>query len=1035
MLHRVIGRAGSGKTTYITDRISECLAEGIDCLYIVPEQQSMNAETMLEERGAVSLNAEVLNFERLPDHVFRHVGGCAVKPLDKAASFVCLADAVEALKDKLSAYSDPTAQNISALSASISALKRLSVTPDSFDGICTDLKKSAGDGLWTKLSELKLIYRKYEEILNKSGIDTDDAPTLLCRVLETEPYFKGKAVFLDGMYTYTEQQYAIIRHIAKQAAEFYVSFTADDDASGIFDGINESARRIKELAGGVCRDIILPESRRTEDEALSFLESHLWQGKAVYEKEASAVALCRCADRREEALFAARQVFMLRNKGLRFGDIAIACRNPEDYDGVIDTVFARYNIPFYFSNKESAATKPLSAFVSGILEMAERGCTVASVKKYIKSAFSVLSREEADKLLQYAEGWRIRGKAWYADRDWLMNPDGYQESFTPMQELKLKQINAIRAKFAASIAPIMEVLQSKSLTVGAAVKALYAHMNDCAVREKLAANAEKLKAAGDDDEAAKTVRLWGVFTDIFDRLYALSESRPCKAGELRDLTELMLSGYDIGAIPSYTDAVDIGSARLMRAGGVKAMIILGVNDGVFPSMPEQSGIFSAEESAVIEQGGVAFLPSPEKAMNEECFFFYNCVASPTDYLAISCLYGGSMKPSVAYNAVAAMFPFNPVRRFGEDERDFLFCRTAAADRLPYIKNKALKASLTEKLAESGYVPPQSAPLQDEKAYVGELSIRFLMLSATKINCYNNCGFHYLMEYILKLNKERVFEYSVSNNGTYMHYLLEHFMKKRMESGAYVPADDAECKAEIDALSLGYFDSMFPDGLPKRTELLVSRLKNAVLHVCRSLNEEFSTGEFAPEGFEIQIGNGGVAPPMFVTSDGKRISTSGKIDRVDSAFIDGKRYVRVADYKSSEIPFSVEGVERGENFQMLSYLFAYCDDSADGAVPAGVLYRSLEPPQNGKEKAQRGVILEDNDIPKKMDPLNKFTKSAQKLSAEGFSKLRELCLDHIKETGESILGGRMDIKPFKLEETDCGFCRFGDICRMRKPKKF
>ncbi len=1025
MLHRIFGRAGSGKTRFITDRISDCLAAGMDCLYIVPEQQSMDAEKMLEECGAASLNAEVLNFERLPDHVFRHVGGCAAKPLDKAASFVCLASAIEELGDRLSAYAKPAPQSVADLAASISALKRLSVTPDGFDTLCKGLKASCGAGLWTKLTELALIYGKYEEILNKSGIDTDDAPTMLCRVLETEPFFKGKAVFLDGMYTYTEQQYDIIRHIATQAEELYVTFTADEGA--VFDGISEAARRIKGLAGGVCRDTVLPASVRSTDKALCFLESHLWEG-GNYEEAAPSVKLCKCADRHEEALYAASQVYALRKKGLRFSDIAIACRNPEDYDGVLDTVFARYNIPFYFSNKESAATKPLAAFIGGILEMAERGCTTASVKKYIKSSFSVLSRNEADELLAYAEGWRIRGKAWYADRDWLMNPDGYREEFTPAEELRLKRINEIRARFAASVAPVLELLQSSSLTVESAVKCLYGHLQDCNVKTKLAARAEQLKASGDADEAAKLLRLWGVFTDIFDRLYTLSEKKSTNAAALRGLIELMLSGYDIGAIPSYTDAVDIGSARLMRAGGVKAMLILGVNDGVFPSMPEQSGIFSAEESAVIEQGGVAFLPSPEKAMNEECFFFYNCAASPTEYLSVSYVYGGGAKPSVAANAVAALFPFNEVVTFGKDERDYLFCLRAASDRLPYIKNTALKEKLKQKLAEAGYIPPQSTPLQDENAYIGELKLNLLVLSATKTDTYNSCGFRYLLSYVLRLKQERLFSFNPTNYGTYMHHLMEHFMKKRMESGVFVPADRKECVAEIDALTEGYFDKMFPTGMPKRTELLVDRLKNAALYVCESLNEEFALSDFAPDGFEIAIGEGGIAPPIFVTESGKRISTRGLIDRVDSALIDGKRYVRVVDYKSSSKPFSVSGVAEGRNIQMLSYLFAYCD--AADCVPAGVLYRPMELPENGKDAPQRGVVLDENGVLESMDPSGKFTKKAEKLSAEAIALLKEQAYGHIRETGEHILCGDMGVKPFKLAERNCAFCPYGEVCRMK-----
>lgn len=38
MLHRIIGRAGSGKTTYLLAVLREALQDGADCIVLVPEQ-------------------------------------------------------------------------------------------------------------------------------------------------------------------------------------------------------------------------------------------------------------------------------------------------------------------------------------------------------------------------------------------------------------------------------------------------------------------------------------------------------------------------------------------------------------------------------------------------------------------------------------------------------------------------------------------------------------------------------------------------------------------------------------------------------------------------------------------------------------------------------------------------------------------------------------------------------------------------------------------------------------------------------------
>ena len=78
MLIPVLGRAGSGKTTFVLERLLQAAKKG-RVLLLVPEQFSFESErTLLETLGPrLAGRIRVLSFPRLAETVFREVGGLA----------------------------------------------------------------------------------------------------------------------------------------------------------------------------------------------------------------------------------------------------------------------------------------------------------------------------------------------------------------------------------------------------------------------------------------------------------------------------------------------------------------------------------------------------------------------------------------------------------------------------------------------------------------------------------------------------------------------------------------------------------------------------------------------------------------------------------------------------------------------------------------------------------------------------------------------------------------------------------------------
>ena len=105
MLKLILGRAGSGKTTAVLQRLCRAGQERPQVL-MVPEQQSHEAERALCRAGGdqVSLYAEVLSFSRLANRIFQAAGGLGEEELDAGGRLLCMALALDSVYSRLRVY-------------------------------------------------------------------------------------------------------------------------------------------------------------------------------------------------------------------------------------------------------------------------------------------------------------------------------------------------------------------------------------------------------------------------------------------------------------------------------------------------------------------------------------------------------------------------------------------------------------------------------------------------------------------------------------------------------------------------------------------------------------------------------------------------------------------------------------------------------------------------------------------------------------------------------------------------------------------
>ena len=226
--------------------------------------------------------------------------------------------------------------------------------------------------------------------------------------------------------------------------------------------------------------------------------------------------------------------------------------------------------------------------------------------------------------------------------------------------------------------------------------------------------------------------------------------------------------------------------------------------------------------------------------------------------------------------------------------------------------------------------------------------------------------------------------------------------------------------------------------------------------------EFGSSDFEMCAFELKIGKNGDVEPVEIKLNEGSVQIKGFVDRVDKLDCDGKRYIRVIDYKTGAKEFVLSDVLYGLNMQMLLYLVSIVR-SKEGfykeSVPAGVLYfpayiKPVNAERNDDEEKRRkkiyslskmnGMLVGDEEIISRMDKEkeglflpakfdSKGTLKGNFISLSQFEKLGKYMDNLIKEMGDSIHEGKIPAKPAlgPKHSTTCEWCDYSEVCLREK----
>lgn len=1068
MLQILYVRAGQDSRRALLDRMKAGTSPRR--VLLVPDQYSHESErAMCAVVGSgASRHCEVLSFTRLARRITDLQGGGAAPVLDAGGRMLLLYAALRQVSDGLKFYKTPSRKPafLSSLLATVDECCSYQIAPERLVELGMELGGSQGE----KWQDIGTICRAYLELCAVSAADPRQSLDRLEEQLKTCRWAEGAECFIHGFADFTPQQEKVIARLAQQGS-VTVALVCDpeDNASGLFETAQRTAWRLRRAMSeaGVAVDEETLTGYEVGVDSLRFLDAHLfgplpqpWQGDCAVER-------IKCADPRQEVEFAAAEILRLvREEGYRYRDIVLCARKLGQYGELVESVFGRFGIPVFQSNPADVLQKPVLALVTSALAAVAQDYPYEEMFRYLKTDLTGVSRDQRDRLENYVLTWNIRGGTWMREKPWDMHPEGYG---LDMKEFHKKQVAELDALRRGIIAPLEKLRRNPDQTGRGRALALYDFLMEIGLEESLEERVQGLEESGKLTEAAQYRQLWDLVVDALEQCALHLEQTELDNEEFSRLFSLTLAQYNVGAIPVSLDRVTAADANRLAFREAKVLFFLGADGNSVPACQPDPGLFSDQDRDALQGFEVELAPRQEWRLRREMTIAYEtcCIPSEKLYLSYARAVGNEERtPCFLWERLEKLFPQTSEIIPGESRVAAPAAALELAGRNEDLRNVLREIPLyeprVERLERAAVWQRGTLSPRGVEALFGET----VPMSATRLDLFNSCHFSHFLRFGLDAKPRRAAKFRPTEYGTFVHEVLEVVLGQAKDHGGIAAlAENGELRRKLALTAADAYVEHSLSGLeeePARFRYLFDRMKAAAVAVVDSVVEELALSDFEPARFELGFGRDKELPPVEV-ENGMTLRLSGFVDRVDQWLHEGKRYLRVVDYKTGKKSFNFSDVEDGRGLQMLLYLFALARSGQqvfgpEEIVPAGVLYiparnpvvsgeRSMTPEDvkrlQGNQLRRQGLVLDDTEVLHAMEhteggyrflPVGEGRgKTDYLVTAEQMEVLDEYVTETLKKAAGEMAAGNIAADPYWHDgmTNACKWCDYRVACHFEE----
>ncbi len=1069
-LKLVYGRSGTGKSKYIYDDINKNM-DNKKIFLIVPEQCNLSAEKKLFEvlKKNSLIDVEVLTLSRMAYRVFSEIG-FSKSNISKAGKDMLIFDLLDKEKSNLN-FLGKSNNNIDTVNRMFTEFKKHDVSVQILKNLQTENKYTN-----LKLKDITCLYEKYEEKLHSNFIDENDILSILADNLDKTDMFKNTYIYIDEFLGFTSQEYDVFKKLIKQCDNITVTITSDSLEKGtsqekdIFYFNKKYANKLIEIAKEnkiEIEEIYLDKVYRLKNDELKFLEENLYTSKK-YDKENSNIKLFLASNPYSEIEYVAQNIHnLVRNCGYHYRDIGIVVEEIEKYSEDAKVICEKYDIPLFIDEKKELNQNILIKFIISMLDIFANNWSFNSIFNYLKIGLLDIEKENIYLLENYCRKWGIKGSKFY-------NKKFEYEQINDVQDM----LENLRCQIVFPLINFKDKVSSNK-TATQITKEIYNFLINNKIKEKLD---KKLKEYNNIEVSDEYNTSYKLLISVLEDICLVFKDEKMTFERYKDLLEVGLNACELGKIPATQDQVILGDTQRSRNNKLKAVFIIGINDGTFPKASRVEGYLNDNDREIIAKCGIELAKTSIESLYEEQFNIYRTLTLPEEKLFLSYSSsdkeGKSIRPSILIKKIKRIFP-NLIeesdvvqRRFIKtnlsatfDEalnmyKEFLEGKEISKEWQDIIRYFALKDSKKFSQAVSGiYYSNKSEDISDEN--IQKLYGNYMKTSVSRLENYRRCPFSFHLTYGLKLKEKDELKIEAIDTGSFMHEVIDLFFKeideKQLNLKNLTDEDILEIVNKIVATLL-QTNRYYIFSSSSKFKLLTRRLRKVIYKSICYIVYSLKNSDFKLLGHEIEFSNNGMYNTIKLDVDGKKIEITGKIDRVDTAKISDKQYVRIIDYKSSIKDLDLLQVESGLQIQLITYLDAICEQTdfeASGILYLGLIDNVVKNAKNLSEEEienkirsnfkMRGLILADLSVVKMMD--NKLQtgasdiipvyiskdgtlseKKSSVISKENFDKLQKDVKNIIKEISREILKGKIDIKPYNYNnKTGCDYCKYKTIC--------